>query len=207
MNVQTATQTKTLPKLMKASYLGPEEDFIWEGRPSGYLYFPLPIFVLALVVLGNLSLWAGMAGSPIAGLMPAFVTGLSIYSIWVIGGLVLLLLAILFLAERWFKRATTIFAVTSTRLIRRKGILSKDFDEIQMRQIRGIHVKQRILQRLLGYGTVRLSAEAGGPNSMGNEDWPGFPKPVDFQKTVESAQERLSGVREIQAPQAIAATP
>jgi membrane protein YdbS with pleckstrin-like domain len=187
---------------MKATYLGPDENFIWEGRPSGWLYFPAPIFLLIIAVAGNLYLWARLPGSPLASIIPAFSfmgsflnAGVSVYSIRIIGGLIFLLVVIIFLAERWFRRATTVFAVTSTRLIRQKGIVSKDFDEIQLRQIRGIDVRQSLGQRILGYGTVRLSAEAGGPNAMGNEDWPGFPKPVNFQKIVEAAQERLSGMR------------
>jgi membrane protein YdbS with pleckstrin-like domain len=186
---------------MKATYLGPEENFLWEGRPSGWLYFPGPILLLIIVLAGNLYLWARLPGSPLASIIPAFSfmgsylnAGVSVHSLRIILGLVLLLVAIIFLAERWFRRATTVFAVTNTRLIRQKGIFSKDFDEIQLRQIRGIDVKQGIGQRILGYGTVKLSAEAGGSGAMGNEEWKGFPSPVKFQRMVESAQESLSGV-------------
>jgi len=203
MSTTTASpvRPKKLPNLMKATYLGPEENFLWEGRPSGWLYFPGPILLLIIVLAGNLYLWARLPGSPLASIIPAFSfmgsylnAGVSVHSLRIILGLVLLLVAIIFLAERWFRRATTVFAVTNTRLIRQKGIFSKDFDEIQLRQIRGIDVKQGIGQRILGYGTVKLSAEAGGSGAMGNEEWKGFPSPVKFQRMVESAQESLSGV-------------
>jgi uncharacterized membrane protein YdbT with pleckstrin-like domain len=187
---------------MKATYLGPSEDFIWEGRPSGWLYFPLPIFILIVAVAVNLYLWARVQGSPLASIIPAFSwlpeffrAQVSVYSIRIMLGLVFLIFAIIFLAYRWYKRARTVFAVTSTRLIRQKGIFSKDFDEIQLKQIRGIDVHQTIFQRLLGYGTVKLSAEAGGPTAMGNEEWNGFPSPVKFQRLVEAAQERVSSSR------------
>jgi hypothetical protein len=190
---------KNLPNLMKATYLGPDESFIWEGRPSGWLYFPAPVFLLIIAVAANLYLWARLPGSPLASIIPAYSflgsyinAGVSVNSLRIIGALIFLLIVIIFLAERWFRRARTVFAVTSTRLIRQKGIFSKDFDEIQLRQIRGIDVRQGIGQRILGYGTVKLSAEAGGTGSMGNEEWKGFPSPVKFQRIVEAAQERIN---------------
>ena len=34
-----------------------------------------------------------------------------------------------------------------------------------------------------------VSAESGGPNSLGNEEWPGMVKPMEFEKVVEGAQQ------------------
>ncbi len=195
---------KKLPNLMTATFLGPNEEFVWEARPSGWLYFPLPILVLFLVLVYNLFVWNSLGaatGSKFAGFLPtppsslqSLVGATSIYSWQVIVGLVLLLIAIIFLAERWFRRATTVFALTNTRFIRQKGILSKDFDEIQLRQVRGIEVKQSVGQRILRYGTIQLSAEEGSGNSLGNEVWKGFPTPEKFQRQIESYQEILGGV-------------
>ncbi len=195
---------KKLPNLMTATFLGPNEEFVWEARPSGWLYYPLPILILFLVWVYNLFVWDSLLramNSNAAGFLPSppsslqgLVDATSMYSWQTILGLALLLFAILFLAVRWFERARTVYALTNTRFIRQKGILAKDFDEIQLRQIRGIEVTQTVGQRILGYGTIRLSAEEGSGNSLGNELWKGFPKPTKFQRQVESYQEILGGV-------------
>jgi len=195
---------KKMPNLMKATYLGPSEEFLWEGRPSGFIFFPRPIFLLFLVMVYNSFVWDSLGrarNAPLAKLLPvppSFLAPLlsptTVDSIQVMVGLALLLIAILYLAVKWFERATTVYAVSNTRFIRQKGIISKDFDEIQLRQIRGIEVKQTGFQRILGYGTVQLSAESGTANTLGNEKWDGFPKPARFQTLVEGAQETLGGV-------------
>jgi membrane protein YdbS with pleckstrin-like domain len=195
---------KKLPNLMTATFLGSEEEFVWEGRPSGFLYFPPPLFFLFLVLVYDFLVYDSLSralNAQVSSYLPTipswlnFLVGATSVESWqVIVALVLLLIAILFLAERWFRRAATVYALTNTRFIRQKGIVSKDFDEVQLRQIRGIEVKQSLGQRALGYGTIRLSAESGAANSLGNELWPGFPKPTKFQKLVEDNQERLAGV-------------
>lgn len=193
--------------------MGPNEDLLWEGRPSGFLYFPGPVLFLILVVVLNVYLLNHALGGwngyliPVPSWFPASLTTFSVDSPQVMIGIALLLIAVIYLAARWYQRATTVFAVTSTRLIRQKGIVSKDFDEIQLRQIRGIDVKQSLLQRMFGYGTVQLSAEGGGASAMGNEKWEGFPHPVRFQRTVETAQERTYGVQSSGSPQASNANP
>jgi len=92
---------------------------------------------------------------------------------------------LLWLVIRYFRWITTVYAVTSRRVIIQRGILGKDFDEIPVGQVRGVDVHQTFGQRLLGYGTVRVSSEGG--NRLGNEDWKGIPKPFRFQKLIENA--------------------
>jgi uncharacterized membrane protein YdbT with pleckstrin-like domain len=70
-------------------------------------------------------------------------------------------------------------------VIVQRGILGKDFDEIPVNQVRGVDVHQTLGQRVLGYGTVRVSSEGG--SRLGNEDWKGIPKPFRFQKLIENA--------------------
>jgi uncharacterized membrane protein YdbT with pleckstrin-like domain len=67
------------------------------------------------------------------------------------------------------------------------GILSKDFHEIPVTQVRGVDVHQGFFQRMLGYGTVRVTSEGG--SAVGNENWNGIPKPFRFQKMIEDASQ------------------
>ncbi|MCI4367366.1 MAG: PH domain-containing protein [Thermoplasmata archaeon] len=103
----------------------------------------------------------------------------------------LLLLSVLWLLVRYLRWISTVYAITTHRVIIQKGILGREFDEIPIPQVRGVDVRQTILQRMFRYGTVKVSSE-GGLSSVGNEDWVGIPRPFDFQRLVESASQAIA---------------
>ena len=196
----TLTSDTKLPRLLKATYITQGEKLLWESRPTRWFYLPIPTIVLALIIYldGVLLQAAGLFTSSLIVPLPSAlqaVAGSSASRIYEVVAVVLLLLAILFWGERWLRYASLVYVVTSTRVIRQKGILAKDFDEVQLLQIRGVDMKQHALQRVLGYGTIRISAEFGGTSqAMGNEDWPGVPRCLQFERTIEEGQERLRGI-------------
>jgi hypothetical protein len=197
---KAARNPSRLPRLLKRTYLVEGESLLWEARPSRYLYLTGPVVFAVLVGLANLVIWDQVWDSPIQGWipLPRYVGGhvFGVHSPEVIAGVVLVLLAVVFFAVRWFRYATTVFAVTTDRLIRQRGILSRDYKELQLVEVRGVDVRQSLGQRLLGYGTVIVTAESGGPSAFGNEDWEGIVRPLEFEKIVESAQENArNGVR------------
>lgn len=178
-----------MPKLLKATYLADQESLLEETRATKLFYFPGPI--LWTVVFGFLTLFTANA---IVSWVPTFSSWvqttftLSSYVpaqylayLW----LILFLIGLLWLLIRYFRWITTVYAVTSRRVIIQRGILGKDFDEIPVTQVRGVDVHQTFGQRIMGYGTVRVSSEGG--KSLGNEDWKGIPKPFRFQKLIENA--------------------
>lgn len=181
-----------MPKLLKATYLADQESLLQETRATKLFYFPGP--VLWTFVFGLLALLSAPAiTSYVPKWAPSVTQWLTLSSylsstlqkylalFW----LVLFLIGLLWLLIRYFRWITTVYAVTSRRVIIQKGILSKDFDEIPVTQVRGVDVRQSFGQRILGYGTVRVSAEGG--TNIGNEDWVGIPKPFRFQKLIENA--------------------
>jgi uncharacterized membrane protein YdbT with pleckstrin-like domain len=181
-----------MPKLLKATYLADQESLLEETRATKLFYFPGP--VLWTVVFGLLALFAAPA---ITSAVPKLLSGatqwltLSNYSSTTVQTylayfwLLLFLIGLLWILIRYFRWITTVYAVTSRRVIIQRGILGKDFDEIPVTQVRGVDVHQTFGQRVLGYGTVRVSSEGG--KSLGNEDWKGIPKPFRFQKLIENA--------------------
>ncbi|MGP8158779.1 MAG: PH domain-containing protein [Thermoplasmata archaeon] len=184
-----STTPRKMPKLLKATYLADQEGLLEETRATKLFYFPGPI--LWTVVFGFLTLFTATS---IAPWIPTFSTwALTTFTLssyipakylayfW----LVLFLIGLLWLLIRYFRWITTVYAVTSRRVIIQRGILGKDFDEIPVTQVRGVDVHQTFGQRVLGYGTVRVSSEGG--KSLGNEDWKGIPKPFRFQKLIENA--------------------
>ena len=185
-----------MPKLLKATYLGDQEYLLEETRATKLFYFPGPI--VWILITGLLTLfsaayyytWSGIQLSYwnqlIGWLAGATHVTLSTFQLWTtLFFAFLVFLGLLRLAVRYVRWIRTVYAVTSRRVIVQRGILGKDFDEIPVTQVRGIDVHQSFFQRILGYGTVRVSSEGGA--RIGNEDWKGIPKPFKFQKLIENA--------------------
>ena len=179
-----------MPKLLKATYLADQEYLLEETRATKLFYFPGPVLFtlifgyLALITRGSV---VGFNSYQWPGFMSSVPDGLRSW----IGDLfaLLFLLGLLWIVVRYFRWRSTVFAVTSRRVIIQHGILSRDFDEIPVTQVRGVDVHMSFGQRILGYGTVRVSSEGG--TRLGNEDWKGIPKPFKFQKVIENASQNV----------------
>ena len=57
-------------------------------------------------------------------------------------------------------RARHLFTVTVDRVTAREGLISRDTTEIQLRYVMGTHVKQGIVERILGIGSVEIFSAA-----------------------------------------------
>jgi uncharacterized membrane protein YdbT with pleckstrin-like domain len=187
------TPVRSMPRLLKATYLADQEYLLEETRATKLFYFPGP--VLWTIVFGVLTL---LTRVPLVG-WTTFQSGwlashLSSNEIRYLGDFfaLLFLLGLLWIFARYLRWRSTVYAVTSRRVIVQHGILSRDFDEIPVTQVRGVDVHMSIGQRILGYGTVRVSSEAG--SRLGNEDWKGIPRPFKFQKVIENATQSSAQV-------------
>jgi membrane protein YdbS with pleckstrin-like domain len=191
-----STTPRTMPKLLKATYLGDTEYLLAETRATKLFYFPGPL-VLA-IFFGVLTFASAHAIiSAIPDWFPALYSGLTLSSYLSASGqmylayfwLLLFVICLLWLLIRYFRWITTVYAVTNRRVIVQRGILGKNFDEIPVTQVRGVDIHQSFGQRILGYGSVRVSSEGG--SRIGNEDWRGIPKPFRFQKLIENATQNV----------------
>lgn len=201
-----AAVPRTMPKHLKATYLADQEFLLQETRATGLYYFPG--VVLWLVIFGLLALatamvaysWPGRiasygnALSTLAGWVHLSAGTLQTYLLYVL--LFLVFIGLIWLLVRYLRWISIVYAVTSRRVIIQRGILGRDFDEIPVLQVRGVDVRQTFGQRLLGFGTVRVSSEGG--NRVGNEDWEGIPKPFRFQKLIEDAVANLEPTGPVQ---------
>jgi membrane protein YdbS with pleckstrin-like domain len=186
-----------MPKLLKATFLADEEFLLEETRATKLYYFPGPILwilimgVLALFTAAYVYGWSGLQLGAWNSILSHLGSASSTALHWTLVVLVFLILfGFLWLAVRGLRWVRTVYAVTSNRVIIQKGILGKDFHDIPVTQVRGVDVHQSIGQRILGYGTVRVSSEGG--SRLGNEDWKGIPKPFRFQKMIEDATQGVA---------------
>jgi uncharacterized membrane protein YdbT with pleckstrin-like domain len=191
----TSTPPRAMPRLLKATYLADQEYLVEETRATKLYYFPGPILwllIMGLLLLFSVSYRSGTGVqvgvwntliSDIASATHQSLGNVQLAFVLLFG--VLVLVGLLWLLVRYLRWIRTVYAVTTRRVIIQRGILGKDFDEIPVVQVRGVDVHQSFGQRILGYGTVRVSSEGG--TRVGNEDWKGIPKPFKFQKVIENA--------------------
>jgi uncharacterized membrane protein YdbT with pleckstrin-like domain len=187
-----------MPKLLRSAYMADHEGLLRETRATALYYFPGPVFALLVVLLLDYAAAAlayGWAAFPLLtndvfGRFPT-VSGHAPGTYLLTFFLLLTLLVVLLLLVRYLRWISTVYAVTTHRVIIQSGILSRTFDEIPVPQVRGVDVRQTIVQRMFHYGTVRVSSE-GGATAIGNEDWEGIPRPFEFQRLIESANQAIS---------------
>ena len=190
----------TRTRYLKAAYLADTEGLLRETRGTALFYLPGPVF--AVLVFGVLGYAAAAARyhrilAPFPGLTSFFqsypldINKIGPDAIWLVILGLLLLFALLWLLLRYLYWISTVYAITTHRVIIQKGILGREFDEIPIPQVRGVDVRQSVWQRMLGYGTVKVSSE-GGLSAVGNEDWVGIPHPFEFQRLVESASQAIA---------------
>jgi membrane protein YdbS with pleckstrin-like domain len=181
----TSTPPRAMPHLLKATYLADQEYLLEETRATKLFYFPGPIVFTLIMLLLTVFVHYNVGGIDTSLKLTTAVGSHDVRYYLVALFALLTLIGLIWIFVRWLRWIRTVYAVTTRRVIVQKGILGKDFDEIPVIQIRGVDVHQSFGQRILGYGTIRVSSEGG--SRVGNEDWKGIPKPFRFQKVIENA--------------------
>ncbi len=172
-------------------YLAGGEVLYVETRATKLYYFPGPIIVLLVMLVLDYAAAAARYGwAALPGLTTELARLPSTDLTDVLYGLgFLTLLVLIWLGVRYIQWVRVVYAVSNHRVIVKHGIASRDIDDIPMNQVRGVDVHQTIAQRILGYGTIRVSAITGSTTSIGNEDWKGIPKPFQVQRTIETVMQ------------------
>ncbi len=59
-------------------------------------------------------------------------------------------------------RLRHLFTITNDRIITREGLIARNTNEMKVRHIRSMHVRQGAVERLLGLGTLTMISAADG---------------------------------------------
>jgi membrane protein YdbS with pleckstrin-like domain len=145
-----------------ARLLNDGEEVVVDVRPHWW-YLAGPVVVLAAVIAGAVAAAVESA--------PTWVT-------WVAVGA--LVLAAAWLIGRYIRWASTSLVVTTSRLIRRTGVLGRNGREIPLAALTDISYHQSLLERIIGAGDVLL--ESAGRE--GQEVFPDLPGPARIQQAI-----------------------
>jgi uncharacterized membrane protein YdbT with pleckstrin-like domain len=146
-------------------HLNDGEELVLDLRPHWIYMAPATVLLVAAIVLGVVAAVSldGSAGTAAS-----------------IAALVLLVVAVLFFAYKYANWATTMFVLTSDRVITRRGWLSKSGVEIPLERINTVFFNQRLVERMLGAGD--LSIESAG--ERGTEHLTDIRKPALVQREI-----------------------
>jgi uncharacterized membrane protein YdbT with pleckstrin-like domain len=137
------------------------ETLVLDLRPH-----PVALFLPALyaIVLTAAVIWLGAWIDSPWWVWPA---------IWVAGMLV-------FPVPKFIAWATSIFAVTTDRVIHRQGFIAKRSMEIPLEAINDVRFEQRIFDRIVGAGTLLISSAS----EFGTNTFNHIRHPEEVQKTI-----------------------
>lgn len=98
------------------------------------------------------------------------------------------LIGIVIFIDMIFTRYFSEFAVTSDRLIVKRGFIMRDVDEVHIDKIESVSVSQDVLGRLLGYGTLTVRGVGIGEVVM-----PYIDRPFTFKRALSRAWREKCG--------------
>ena len=86
-------------------------------------------------------------------------------------------------ANMMIVKATTEIAITTDRLIYKRGMIARQVGELSMDRIEGVNVRQGVLGRIFGYGRVTVRGMGVGEVML-----PPIAEPIEFRRAVQEAQ-------------------
>ena len=93
-------------------------------------------------------------------------------SFWMLVAAALLLTAAIMLLGEWFHRRTTEIAVTSKRIIYKRGFVRRHAIEMNLDKVESVDIDQSMLGRLLGYGDIAIRGVGVGLEPLRHIDHP-----------------------------------
>ncbi len=128
---------------------------------------------------------AAVAAGVIAGLLTR-ATGRSVNVAWVATAVLIVFLFVL--AWGFIRRVATTYTITNRRLTIRSGLLSRELHETRLERVQNVNARQRLLERLLGVGTVDFDTAGGAAYDF---SFRGVEDPSGIVRTVNAALEDL----------------
>jgi uncharacterized membrane protein YdbT with pleckstrin-like domain len=131
----------------------------------------------------------GLLLAVLAGVIAGLVTRISGRSVnvpWVSAAVLVVFVVVLV----WglIRRIATTYTITNRRLTIRSGLLSRELHECRLERVQNVNTRQRLLERMLGIGTVDFDTAAGAAYDF---SFRGVEDPGGIVRTVNAALEDL----------------
>ncbi|WP_074131903.1 PH domain-containing protein [Bradyrhizobium sp. NAS96.2] len=127
--------------------LGPNEEIVYETGLH-WIIFATPMAVLAIAAFAAADL----------GARKSTVAGFVFFAFGTVG--------VIALVKAFIRWATTEIAVTTHRIVLKRGLIARDTIEINFNRIEGLDVKQTVLGRIFDFGTVVVRGTGVGLQPM-----------------------------------------
>jgi uncharacterized membrane protein YdbT with pleckstrin-like domain len=131
----------------------------------------------------------GLLAAVLAGVIAGIVTrvsGRSVNVAWVAAAVLVVFVVVL--AWGLIRRIATTYTITNRRLTIRSGLLSRELHECRLERVQNVNTRQRLLERMLGIGTVDFDTAAGAAYDF---TFRGVEDPGRIVRTVNAALEDL----------------
>jgi membrane protein YdbS with pleckstrin-like domain len=152
--------------------LGEDEDIVVEMRPH-WVFFVGPLIIAALVVTGiSVALVA----------LGKHATAIVTYPLLIIAAV-----PVLWFLGRMFRWRNYIIALTTTRIIVRRGVFERNTLQLRLQRVTEVNTSQRLWERAVGVGRLILDVQ-GDDDSLVIED---VAKPLVFQRVVNGQIDEL----------------
>ena len=93
-------------------------------------------------------------------------------------GLLILFFGVVSLMQRLLVKVGSAYAVTNKRVVLKTGVISRKAVDLLLTKCEGLHIKQSILGRIFGFGTITVTT--GGVTSS----YPYIANPLAFRREV-----------------------
>ncbi len=175
-------------RLIPRKFLSPDENLVFESRPSAWLYMKSAALALLIALItAILFAWNYIPDAPsIPYISSALSASYGDILHWAFG--VLFAITFIFFMARWLKWGSTIYAATDERLIKQKGILNKTYEDIPLTMITNIDMAQSLGKRALGYGTLIFSTQGLGGRKA-DMTWSAVPDPMTVRRKLQEVMD------------------
>jgi uncharacterized membrane protein YdbT with pleckstrin-like domain len=106
--------------------------------------------------------WSGAAVALLALVAFWFSETRYLTGMWRYTGYALALVAVVLLIQQWFQWWVTEIAVTSRRIIYKKGLIRRQTNEMNVDKVESVQINQSILGRMFDYGDVTILGTGEG---------------------------------------------
>lgn len=142
------------------------ETILWKGTIHWKVY--LAPLLLSLFVFAPLMVLAFVSGVPLVAIAPNAVV-------------------VILFGVAWLKRRSSEFAVTSTRVIIKVGVIQTRSIELQLSKLEAVTVNQGLAGKVFGFGEIVITGSGGT-----KEQFSGIQSPFKFRQAVQTATDGLA---------------